>query len=92
MTGPRRANERLFALFLLGVLAITPPLLSIFNNPTRILGLPALYFYLFACWAALILLVALAVRRRALPDESVGPSGGTAGPPASLAAEEPRDA
>lgn len=92
MTGPSRANERLLALFLLGMLAFTPPLLSILNSPTRILGVPALFFYLFACWAALILLVALSVRRRGLADDP--PDGGqeAAEPPAPARSGEPRDA
>ena len=70
MLRPGRTRERLIALFLLGVLVFAPPLLLIFNTATRILGIPALYFYLFAVWAALIALVALAVERRQEDDES----------------------
>jgi hypothetical protein len=63
MQAPGRARELLVALFLLGVLLFAPPLLLIFNKETLILGVPTLYLYLFAVWAALIALVALAVER-----------------------------
>ena len=57
------------ALFLLGALLLTPPLLIVFNQPTRVFGVPALYLYLFVVWAVLIALVALAVERRDAADE-----------------------
>jgi hypothetical protein len=65
MQAPGRARELLVALFLLGVLLFAPPLLLIFNKETLILGVPTLYLYLFAVWAALIALVALVVERAA---------------------------
>ena len=63
MLRPNRTHERLVALFLLGVLLFTPPFLTLFNNATRVLGLPALYLYLFAAWVLVIVLAALAVER-----------------------------
>ncbi len=51
--------ERLVALFLLGVLLLNPPLLTIFDEPVLVAGVPALYLYLFAAWALLIVLLAL---------------------------------
>jgi len=65
MQEPSRTREFLIALFLLGVLLFVPPLLLVFNSATRILGVPTLYLYLFAVWAALIALIALAVERAA---------------------------
>jgi hypothetical protein len=65
MQAPSRTRELLIALFLLGVLLFAPPLLLVFNSATRILGVPTLYLYLFAVWAALIALIALAVERAA---------------------------
>jgi hypothetical protein len=64
MQTPSRTRELLVALFVLGVVLLAPPLLIIFNKATRVLGVPTLYLYLFAVWAALIALVALAVERR----------------------------
>jgi hypothetical protein len=92
MNGSSRTGERLLALFLLGALAFTPPLLSIFNDATRILGVPALYFYLFACWAALILLVALTVERRDVADDTPVPGHDSGAPAAPGPPQEPRDA
>jgi hypothetical protein len=80
MQAPSRTRERLIALFLLGVLLFAPPLLLVFNSATRILGVPTLYLYLFAVWAALIALTALAVERAA---------DGLAEADAEIAAREP---
>ena len=66
MTRPGITTERLLALFLLGIVAFTPPFLGIFNTPRLILGIPILYLYLFGMWALLIALVALTVRH---PDD-----------------------
>ncbi len=68
MSRPGLTLERLVALFLLGVFFFTPPFLSIFNTPDRILGLPGLYLYLFAAWTLLIVLVTLAIERSDADD------------------------
>ena len=52
-------NQRLVALFLLGCLLFNYPLLSLFNNPAEIFGIPLLYAYLFFAWGLLIALMAL---------------------------------
>ena len=57
-------NQWLVPVFLLGCMLFTFPLLSLFNTRDTIFGVPALYAYLFAAWAALIGLLALAVERR----------------------------
>lgn len=62
MTRPGITTERLLALFLLGIVAFTPPFLGIFNTPRLMLGIPVLYLYLFIVWGLLIALVALTVR------------------------------
>ena len=63
MRAQSRRRELLTALFLLAVLLLTPPLLIVFNQATRVLGVPTLYLYLFIVWAVLIALVALTVGR-----------------------------
>ncbi len=70
MSRPGLTQERLVALFLLGVLLFTPPFLGIFNTPDRILGLPSLYLYLFAAWTLLIVLVMLAIESSDADEES----------------------
>ena len=63
MIFPGIASERLVALFILGVLLFSPPLLFIFDNSATVMGIPLLYLYLFVAWAALIGLLALAIEK-----------------------------
>ena len=56
---PALRGERAVALFVLGLVAFSPPVLSIFSHPGFLLGIPVLYFYLFCVWAGIILLVGL---------------------------------
>ena len=64
MDGGNTRNERLIALCLLGWLLFNYPMLALFNRATLVLGIPLLYAYVFAAWAALIALIALVVRRQ----------------------------
>jgi hypothetical protein len=57
-------SQRLVALFLLGCLLLNYPLLSLFNRVGTVLGIPTMYFWLFAVWALLIALMALVVERK----------------------------
>ena len=57
MTRDSMTGRRLVGLFLLGLLLFNFPLISMFNRPNLILGVPALYFYLFCAWFLLIVLV-----------------------------------
>ncbi|MCW5633787.1 MAG: hypothetical protein KIT17_10665 [Rubrivivax sp.] len=61
-------SQRLVALFALGVLLLTYPLLAVFNRAEFVLGIPVLYAYLFGAWGGLIALLALAAWRRAPHD------------------------
>jgi hypothetical protein len=54
---------RLVALFMLGCLLFSYPLLSLFNVGGAVAGIPLLYAYLFCVWAALIVLIALVIER-----------------------------
>ncbi len=72
-------GDRLVALSLLGALVFSPPLLKIFAADARIFGVPLLYVFLFAAWAALIALTALLVRWGR--GEPGGDQGETDGPP-----------
>jgi hypothetical protein len=55
--------QRLAALCLLGFLLFNYPILALFNRPGLVLGIPALYAYIFAAWALLIALMAIVVGR-----------------------------
>jgi len=50
-----KSSRRLAALFVIGIAALFPPLLEIFNRPGSLLGIPTLPLYLFAAWGVLIL-------------------------------------
>lgn len=63
-------SDRLIALFLLGVLAISPPLLAVFRADAFIAGMPLLFVYLFGAWALLVGFLALIIeaRRAEMPE------------------------
>jgi predicted tellurium resistance membrane protein TerC len=60
----RLNTARLVAIAVLGFLLLNGPLLTIADSDATVGGIPVLYAYLFAVWAALIALIALVVRRR----------------------------
>ena len=66
MTRDKINGRRLVGLFLLGMLLFNFPLLHLFNRPVLVLGIPVLYFYLFAAWSLIIFLILMI--SRAKPD------------------------
>ncbi|MBI1776309.1 MAG: hypothetical protein HYR63_13265 [Proteobacteria bacterium] len=69
-------GDRLIALFLLGVLLISPPLLAVVRADVLVAGIPLLFLYLFVAWALLVGLLALAIetgRGREAAADSVEP-------------------
>lgn len=68
-------GDRLVAVFLLGLLLLTPPLMAIFNVDRLLFGIPLLYLYLFGAWILLVGLVWAVLRPRR--------SGGVEPPPAA---------
>jgi hypothetical protein len=54
-------GQRLVALSMLGFLVFNYPILALFNGSGTVLGIPLLYFYIFAVWGLLIALMALVV-------------------------------
>ena len=59
-----RDRARLVGVAVLGFVLLNPPMLRVADSTDRVLGIPALYAYLFATWALLIGLLALIARRR----------------------------
>jgi len=53
--------QRLVALFVLGWLLFSFPLLSLFNTGGTVFGIPVLYAWLFGVWAALIAVMVFVV-------------------------------
>lgn len=64
MNKPNIKTQRLVALFVLGNLLFNYPLLELFNRPALPGGIPVLYVYVFAAWALLIGLLALATEKK----------------------------
>ena len=62
--GGAAKEQRLIALFVFGCLLFNYPVLSLFNVPAAALGVPVLYLYIFAAWAILVALMALAAESR----------------------------
>ena len=60
-------NPRLIAAFLLGMLLLNYPLLSLFNLPRLVLGVPVLYAYIFLVWGLLIVLIRISAESSAPP-------------------------
>jgi hypothetical protein len=60
----RRRNTRLIAVFALGCLLLSYPLISLFNLPRLVFGIPVLYAYLFGVWSVLIAFSAAIVEWR----------------------------
>ena len=58
-----KGRELLVTLFALGVVALTWPLLTVVNRPRLVAGIPLLPLYLFAVWAAIIVVLAWLARR-----------------------------
>lgn len=57
MNNDRSKNGPLIAIFFVGVLLLTYPILSLFDKSILIFGIPLLYLYLFAAWGGLICLI-----------------------------------
>jgi hypothetical protein len=65
-----RAVDLAVASFLLLGACLVWPLLSIVNRPVMVLGVPLLVLYLFAAWAALVVVAALVARHAHAPEEN----------------------
>ena len=64
-----RKKEWSVALFCVSFLVLFPPVLSIFNKPVLVFGMPVAYVVLFGVWGLIILAVAYGARRRVDSDD-----------------------
>jgi len=55
--------QRLVALFLLGCLLFSYPLLALFDGGGEVFGVPRLFAYLFGAWALLIVSMIVVIER-----------------------------
>ena len=56
--------QRLVALFALGWLLLSYPLMAVFDRQGMVFGIPRLVAWLFGVWAAIIVAAAILMRRR----------------------------
>jgi hypothetical protein len=56
-------SQRFVALCMLGMVLFNFPILALFNVGGTFFGVPVLYAYIFAAWAALIAMMALVAER-----------------------------
>jgi hypothetical protein len=66
----QRLQERAFWLPVAGFCLLSPPLLTIFGGGARLGGIPLLFVYIFATWAALILFGRVMARRLQREDQA----------------------
>ncbi len=52
-------GQRFMALCMFGLLLFNYPVLALFNLSITVFGVPVLYAYIFAAWAALIAMMAV---------------------------------
>jgi hypothetical protein len=64
MTSESERGKRLIALFLLCYVLLNNPILSLFNLPRMVWGIPLLFYYIFGVWILLIVLIALILRAK----------------------------
>ncbi len=66
-THPRR-HERLIALFVVGCLLFSYPLMHLFAGDHKVFGLPLLWVYVFLAWLAVIVATGLLLRSKSGSD------------------------
>lgn len=64
MPGDSRRGQQLLALFGLGCLLFSFPVVAVFNHAMPVAGVPLLVLYLFGVWAGLIALAAFLIERK----------------------------
>ncbi len=74
MSNDHSKNGRLIAVFFLGVLLLTYPILTLFDHSILLFGIPLLFLYLFSVWVGLIGLIGL-ITRGALRNRPAGTGG-----------------
>ena len=76
MNRPSAIGERSVALFLLGLLLFSPPLMSLFDGLRFVAGIPVLYLYLFCAWAGILVLLRIVTAKATRPRAERVPGPG----------------
>jgi hypothetical protein len=67
-----RLTDRAFVLPVVAFFLLTPPILSIFNAPTLVFGIPLLHVYCFAVWLIAIACGGWLARRMIAEGDEAG--------------------
>lgn len=59
--------QKLISLFLISLLLMNFPLLSLFNTPSLLGSIPLLYVYIFGAWLVLIIIIGLIINKKEKP-------------------------
>lgn len=57
------SSQRLIAVFMTAAMLFNYPIISLFDGPEPVFGMPPIFVFLFVVWAALIVVVAVIVER-----------------------------
>lgn len=68
-----RKTEWAVVLFCAALLLLFPPILSLYDKPDLIFGLPLAFIAIYAIWAVLILAVFIGARKTAPPSDLIDP-------------------
>lgn len=63
MRGSNLTGQRLTGVFLIGVVLLYSPMLTLFDRAAELGGVPLSYLYLFGVWLLLVVLAAVTVER-----------------------------
>ena len=63
MLGTNLTGQRLIGVFLIGVMLLYSPMLTLFDRAAEWGGIPLSYLYLFGAWLLLVVLAAATVER-----------------------------
>ena len=61
MDRSEKKGQRLTVVCLVSFLLFNYPILALFNLPVTVIGIPLLYFYIFAAWTGVVAVMALII-------------------------------
>lgn len=64
MKNETKKAQKLISLFLISLLLMNFPLLSLFNAPSLLGSIPLLYVYIFGSWLVLIIIISLIINKK----------------------------
>lgn len=85
-----RSREAAFVIPIFGLFLLLPPILSIFDSDTTVMGIPLLHVYVFGVWLGLVIAGAWLARRMREHEADRNPADGAGDPPRLADADDSR--